>query len=152
MGPFIDSNHPQVKKGEIDELPEEIFRNKIGFRLTRALETVQGCTAVLIPSVRDLISPHVAYPQDSIPRKGLGLPSKQRCKCVTNPIAFHINEVLFGVSNVDNLIHLRKDEYFKSCIEVNDDENNANSNNDEQKVGLRDNMASLCRDIIDQQS
>lgn len=68
-----------IQAGQIDLLPEDLFRMRIGNRLTRALEVAAGCTAVLIPSVRDLITPYVVYPQNSLPRNNLGLPPKQVC-------------------------------------------------------------------------
>lgn len=66
-----------IKKGEVDLLTEDLFKMRIGSRLTRALENAKGCTAVLIPSVRDLITPYVVYPQNALPLNNLGLPPRQ---------------------------------------------------------------------------
>ncbi|EIM19600.1 DNA polymerase alpha, subunit B [Wallemia mellicola CBS 633.66] len=145
LGPFVDANHPMIKKGEVDLLTEDLFKMRIGSRLTRALENAKGCTAVLIPSVRDLITPYVVYPQNALPLNNLGLPPRQRCKCVSNPASFHVNEVLFGISNVDNFMHIRKEEFFKPLKEADEEENETNG------ATLNDNMKNLCSDIIDQQ-
>ncbi|TIC73697.1 2-oxoglutarate dehydrogenase, E1 component [Wallemia mellicola] len=143
LGPFVDANHPMIKKGEVDLLTEDLFKMRIGSRLTRALENAKGCTAVLIPSVRDLITPYVVYPQNALPLNNLVI--RKRCKCVSNPASFHVNEVLFGISNVDNFMHIRKEEFFKPLKEADEEENETNG------ATLNDNMKNLCSDIIDQQ-
>lgn len=62
---------------------------------------------ILIPSTRDAISNHAAYPQASLIRKALQLP-KKNFKCVTNPSSFQINEIYFGCSNVDTFKDLKE--------------------------------------------
>ena len=74
----------------------------------------------------------------------MSLIALKRCKCVSNPTSFYINEVLFGVSNSDNVMHMRGQEFFKG-LKAADEEQDA------QPDPLRDNMGGLCRDIIDQQ-
>ena len=62
---------------------------------------------ILIPSTRDAISNHAAYPQASLNRKALQLP-KKNFKCMTNPSSFQINEIYFGCSNVDTFKDLKE--------------------------------------------
>jgi DNA polymerase alpha subunit B len=77
-GPFIDSEHPLVRNGEfdLDEIDtmndgtmEDLFRQKIARRIAR----IKNSMVLLIPSVRDAVSNHCAFPQEGLKRKFLGL-------------------------------------------------------------------------------
>lgn len=63
LGPFVDSNHPLIKIGDVDETPLELFRSQIASRLNAVLEDNPATTIILIASVRDMISQHMAFPQ-----------------------------------------------------------------------------------------
>lgn len=80
-GPFIDSQHPLIQTGDFDlEFPdrardggtlEDLFRE----RITPKIRRVQQTTVILVPSVRDLVSKHVSFPQDSLKKRALDLES-----------------------------------------------------------------------------
>ena len=77
LGPFVDSSHPKIKNGDIDEMPADIFRHQIADRLISFVERCPGTQVIMIPSVRDLISRHVAFPQSNFEKErmaDLGLP------------------------------------------------------------------------------
>ncbi|KAF9764258.1 hypothetical protein IL306_002855 [Fusarium sp. DS 682] len=118
-GPFLDIDHPLIATGDFD-LPEEanfdpdtatmttVFRYLVAPAFNRLAASNPQITIVLVPSVRDVLSKHVSWPQDSIPRKELGLPKFVRI--VTNPMTLSINEVVLGVSSQDILSQLRSEE------------------------------------------
>jgi DNA polymerase alpha subunit B len=69
-----------------------------------------------------VISKHVSFPQDRLPRAPLGLP--KQCQIVTNPITLSINEVVFGITSQDILSELRRENVYapgKSGGGFNDD-------------------------------
>jgi DNA polymerase alpha subunit B len=75
LGPFIDSSHPLVKVGDLDETPTEIFRNQVASRLSTFTEDCPATAVIVIPSVRDMVSRHVAFPQAMLEKSPeLGLP------------------------------------------------------------------------------
>ena len=55
-------------------MPHDIFREQISSRLQRLHETSPATTVILVPSVRDIISRHMAFPQAMFDRDTLGLP------------------------------------------------------------------------------
>lgn len=63
MGPFVDTLHPLIKAGEVDETPLDLFQRVFLEPLRDFLSWSPGSIAVLIPSLRDLISTHAVYPQ-----------------------------------------------------------------------------------------
>lgn len=76
-GPFIDSAHPLIQTGDFDledgnedGTIEDLFRQKI----SRKLQRITNSMIILIPSLRDTISKHTAFPQEGIKRKNLDLP------------------------------------------------------------------------------
>lgn len=112
FGPFIDVTHPMVANGTIPDFPnlrvqprtlDEIFLKVMAPVLKNINSQIQ---VILIPSTRDALSKHAAYPQDSLDRKALHLP--KNFKCFTNPSTFQLNEVFFGCSNVDIFKDLRE--------------------------------------------
>ncbi|KAJ4008879.1 DNA-directed DNA polymerase alpha subunit pol12 [Fusarium irregulare] len=118
-GPFLDIDHPLIAAGDFD-LPEEanydpdtatmstVFKYLVAPAFNRLVSSNPQITIILVPSVRDVLSKHVSWPQDSIPRKELGLPKAVRI--VTNPMTLSINEVVLGVSSQDILSQLRSEE------------------------------------------
>lgn len=66
--------HPLLRIGAVNETPHEIFRNEISTRLARIVEGSPGTVIMLAPSVRDMVSRHLAFPQGALERDGLGLP------------------------------------------------------------------------------
>ncbi|WYZ38581.1 hypothetical protein EsH8_III_000495 [Colletotrichum jinshuiense] len=118
-GPFIDSEHPLIATGDFD-LPEEavvepdtatmstVFKYMFSPALNRLISANPSITILLIPSVRDVIDKHVSWPQDSVPKKELGLPKTARI--VTNPMTLSMNEMVMGISSQDILWQLRHEE------------------------------------------
>lgn len=118
-GPFLDIDHPLIATGDFD-LPEEanfdpdtatmatVFKYLVAPAFNRLAASNPQITIILVPSVRDVLSKHVSWPQDSIPRKELGLPKMVRI--VTNPMTLLINELVLGVSSQDILSQLRSEE------------------------------------------
>ncbi|KAG5370763.1 DNA polymerase alpha subunit B [Yarrowia sp. E02] len=100
LGPFIDSVHPLVAQGSFSvpgklvATVEDLFRHKIS-------PLLNACPAqiILIPSTRDSVSAHIAFPQPALARKALNLGKNVTCR--TNPAQFSINELMFGTANLD---------------------------------------------------
>lgn len=118
-GPFIDVDHPLIATGDFD-LPEEatfdpdtatmttVFKYLFAPALNRLATSNPHVTIVLVPSVRDVLDKHVSWPQDTIPRKELGLPKAVRI--VSNPMTLNVNELILGLSSQDILYELRAEE------------------------------------------
>ncbi|QRV77706.1 DNA polymerase alpha subunit B [Ceratobasidium sp. AG-Ba] len=68
LGPFVDSNHPLIKAGQVDLSPASLFRERISKHLTRLEADMPELVIVLVPSLRDLISNHVVLPQAALER------------------------------------------------------------------------------------
>ncbi|GJE91767.1 DNA polymerase alpha subunit B [Phanerochaete sordida] len=143
IGPFVDCAHTSIKNGEVDMLPAELFRTTILEPLQQLLDSLPGTVVVTVPSVRDIVSDHAVFPQAELASNVFDDP---RIYSVPNPSQFTLNGVSFGVSSVDVLFHLRKEEFFRPMSEIN-------------SVALEDNetpasdaMAKLCRHILQQRS
>ncbi|KAG5920652.1 hypothetical protein E4U42_006137 [Claviceps africana] len=119
-GPFIDINHPLIATGDFD-LPEEaatldpdtatmttVFKYLFATALNRACSSNPHLTVILVPSTRDILAKHVSWPQDTLPRKELGLPKS--AKIVSNPMTLSMNETVVGISSQDILYELRSEE------------------------------------------
>lgn len=118
-GPFLDIEHPVLASGDF-ELPEvkgydpetatlaTVFRHCITTPLQRLVAAVPSITIVLVPSVRDVLSKHVSWPQEQLPKKELGLPKQVRM--VSNPVTLSFNETVIGMSSHDILYELRREE------------------------------------------
>ncbi|PHH61897.1 hypothetical protein CDD81_7761 [Ophiocordyceps australis] len=118
-GPFVDADHPLVATGSFDLPPDAsysadtatmatVFRFLFAPALNRLASASPHTTIILVPSVRDVISKHVAWPQDALPRRDLGLPKTARI--VSNPMTLSINEVVMGLCSQDILYQLRAEE------------------------------------------
>lgn len=134
-GPFLDLEHPLLASGDLEaHLPPDtkinpdtatltdVFRALVAAPLQRLAQTHPTITIILVPSLRDVISKHVSFPQDRFPRAPFGLP--KQCQIVTNPITLSINEVVFGISSQDILSELRRENVYapgKSGASFNDD-------------------------------
>jgi DNA polymerase alpha subunit B len=118
-GPFIDMEHPLIASGDFDLPPEAsydpdtatmttVFKYFISPALNRLVSLNPTVTILLVPSVRDVIDKHVAWPQDAFPRRELGLP--KTAKIVGNPMTLSINEMVLAISSQDALWELRHEE------------------------------------------
>lgn len=119
-GPFIDAEHPLIAAGDFDLPPEAthdpdtatmslVFKYFISPALNRLVAANPTITILLVPSVRDVLDRHVAWPQDAFPRRDLGLP-KTAARIIGNPMALSINEMVLGISSHDALWELRHEE------------------------------------------
>ncbi|KAF7865497.1 hypothetical protein EAF04_006471 [Stromatinia cepivora] len=118
-GPFLDIDHPLIASGDFD-LPEEvladpdsatmsaIFKLLITPAFTQLTSIHPSITILLIPSVKDAIDKHAAWPQEPFLRKDFGLPKAVRI--VGNPMTIALNEIVMGISSQDILYELRHEE------------------------------------------
>ncbi|KAG9255436.1 DNA polymerase alpha subunit B N-terminal-domain-containing protein [Emericellopsis atlantica] len=118
-GPFLDIDHPLIATGDFD-LPDEanvdpdtatmatVFRYLVSPALNRLAAANPSITIIMVPSVRDIIDKHVCWPQDTVPRRDLGLP--KAAKIVSNPMALNLNEAVVGLSSQDILFELGGEE------------------------------------------
>jgi DNA polymerase alpha subunit B len=123
-GPFLDIEHPLIASGDF-ELPDsapvepdqatlsDAFRAFISEPLRQLAQAHPSITIVLVPSTRDAINKHTAYPQEPFAavKKELGLPKQARP--VTNPCTLSFNEVVLGISAQDVLNDLRREEVLR---------------------------------------
>ena len=118
VGPFLDVEHPLLASGDFD-LPESrrmdhdttmatCFRLWISTPVQRLCSAVPSITVVLVPSVRDVLSKHVAWPQEQLPKKDLGLP--KQVKMLPNPTFLSLNETVVAVSSQDILYALSREQ------------------------------------------
>ncbi|CUS09023.1 unnamed protein product, partial [Tuber aestivum] len=121
-GPFIDVDHPLIRTGDFDfDMQgrdggwgmEDLFREII----TPKVRRVQRSLVLLVPSVRDIISKHVSFPQEHFKRRVLDLPIN--VKCLPNPATFSINEILFSISTNDILFHMTSQETNRNPQDTN---------------------------------
>ncbi|GAA5936090.1 hypothetical protein JCM3775_003577 [Rhodotorula graminis] len=141
-GPFIDSAHPLIQRGDVDELPGQLFRTRISTRLSHLIANSPRTSVLLVPHGRDLTSTHVAFPQAPLAREAeLALPKGVRL--LPNPAMFSINEVVFGITSVDTLWSLKSQEFFRKCADAEPVEEGS-----EPDPLAKDVMARTCRHLL----
>ncbi|KAF4626205.1 hypothetical protein G7Y89_g11956 [Cudoniella acicularis] len=125
-GPFLDTDHPLIATGDFD-LPEEaltdpdtvtmntVFKYLISPAFQSLVSSNPHITILLVPSVKDIISKHVSWPQEPFPRKDLGLPKS--VKVIGNPMTLSLNEIAIGISSQDILTELRQAEVIGGKIQ-----------------------------------
>ena len=67
-----------IEQGAVAQTPTEIFRDQVASQLTRLAEASPGTVILLIPSLRDMISVHIAFPQAMLDKESLGLSKVRR--------------------------------------------------------------------------
>ncbi|XP_062110595.1 uncharacterized protein LOC133822327 [Humulus lupulus] len=108
LGPFVDSEHPEIEKGTTNMSYNEIFHFEILRRLQDYLEYMGSHSRViLIPSIRDANHDFV-FPQPAFDIHPLDL--KHQVAGLTNPGLFEANQVKIGCCSVDILKHLSGEE------------------------------------------
>src|SRR5579859_1602195 len=112
MGPFLDEAHPCIQSGTFPitagpPTMESLFKQEISSRL----RTITDTQIILIPHIRDVISPHAIWPQEALSRHALELPKNVRC--LTNPAVFGLGETTIGVSTNDILRGISLEECTK---------------------------------------
>ncbi|KAI7996113.1 DNA polymerase alpha subunit B [Camellia lanceoleosa] len=93
LGPFIDSEHPEIKKGAVNRSFDEIFRLEILGRLQDYLEYMGSAARVILPAF-------------DIQQADL----KRQITSLTNPGIFSANEIKVGCCIVDILKQLSGEE------------------------------------------
>uniref|UniRef100_A0A8C8DXK6 DNA polymerase alpha subunit B n=1 Tax=Oryzias sinensis TaxID=183150 RepID=A0A8C8DXK6_9TELE len=107
LGPFVDSRHEQIEKGQVTETFEAIF--------SRCIESIVdgtrsvGCHLVFVPSQRDVHHPLI-YPQPPFTLRVFIL---QRITLVPDPCTLLIDGVTFGLTSTDILFHMGAEEISK---------------------------------------
>lgn len=120
LGPFLDAEHAQIRTGDFDPPPNsspdqatmtDLFRYYISSALQSFHKRVPTCNVILVPNLRDAHHHHAAFPQDKFIKKELGLGAAGRMvQCVTNPMTVSVNEMTVGMSSIDILDMLRREE------------------------------------------
>lgn len=88
LGPFVDMDHKMIQDGDfelvdpetnmpVDGSLDDFFRLVVSPKLTNIANP--DLKVILIPSIRDAISNHAAFPQPQFDRKQLGLPRNFKC-------------------------------------------------------------------------
>lgn len=122
-GPFLDIEHPLLAAGDFD-IPDTIpdtepnmntlFRLWISSQLERVCAAIPSVTIIMVPSVRDVISKHVSWPQEGVPpalKRELVLPKQVRI--LPDPCFISLNEVILGITSHDILHELSKEQLSK---------------------------------------
>ncbi|XVE85256.1 hypothetical protein DITRI_Ditri17bG0077500 [Diplodiscus trichospermus] len=108
LGPFIDSEHPEIKKGTVDLSFDEIFQLEVLRMLQDYLEHMgPNAQVVIIPSVRDANHDFV-FPQPAFDLGSLDV--RHQITSLQNPGIFEADEVKIGCCTVDILKHLSGEE------------------------------------------
>ncbi|EEB07091.1 DNA polymerase alpha B-subunit [Schizosaccharomyces japonicus yFS275] len=116
MGPFIDVHHPFIEIGVIPNAKADSVEGIFQQFVTPILSRIT-CPCILIPHMNELVTDHPVWPQDSLDPNLLKLPSN--FKCFPNPSVFSINDTRFGISTNDILLHMSKEELFRSPKHTN---------------------------------
>ncbi|CAL5421137.1 unnamed protein product [Camellia sinensis] len=122
QGPFIDSEHPEIKKGAVNRTFDEIFRLEILGRLQDYVEYMgSAARVILVPSIRDANHDFV-FPQPAVDIQqavsNISLASHNfkeitlsyQITSLTNPGIFSANEIKVGCCTVDILKQLSGEE------------------------------------------
>ncbi|WVZ88738.1 hypothetical protein U9M48_035222 [Paspalum notatum var. saurae] len=109
MGPFIDSDHPDIKRGTVDQSFHDIFHFEI-LRKVQDFTQYLGNTVrvILVPSLRDAHHDFV-FPQPPFDLNLLEDITHQ-ITCLANPSLFSSNQIHFGCCTVDILKQLSGEE------------------------------------------
>ncbi|KAJ4290219.1 DNA-directed DNA polymerase alpha subunit pol12 [Kalmusia sp. IMI 367209] len=121
LGPFLDAEHPLIRSGDFDIPPHltspdqatmtDLFRHHISSALQSFAQRLPTCNVILVPSLRDAHHHAAAFPQDKFTKKELGLGAAgKQAQCVTNPMTLSMNEFIVGMSSLDTLDMLRREE------------------------------------------
>ena len=70
IGPFIDSGHVLIQDGDLDRNPATMFREVFLNKLSELLDDLPGSIALIVPSVRDIVSDHAVFPQSELQIEG----------------------------------------------------------------------------------
>ncbi|ORX45301.1 DNA polymerase alpha, subunit B [Hesseltinella vesiculosa] len=131
MGPFLSTSHPTIAKGDIDELPEDLFQREITSRLNQLAQAQPDTKIVLMPHANDIVHEWPLFPQPSLSAKALQLDPS--ILLLPNPSVISINGTTLAMANVDILMALGQQECSKAS-------------------GSQDRLARLSHHILQQRS
>ncbi|KAF7695532.1 DNA polymerase alpha subunit B [Silurus meridionalis] len=115
LGPFVDSKHEQIEKGQVTETFETIFSKCIESIVDGTRGT--GCKLVFVPSQRD-VHHHYIYPQPPFTLPDLKKDDVPRVTLAPDPCTLLIGGVAFGMTSTDILFHMGAEEI--SCATGSD--------------------------------
>ncbi|CAN3375605.1 hypothetical protein DIURU_005661 [Diutina rugosa] len=102
-GPFIDVANYAVRDGKVEHDDGQNFADDDQLFIQKFVPLIkqfdQVIDVILVPSIKDVVMRHVAYPQDSFDKKKYGLP--KNVKVMPNPANISLNEMSMGISNLD---------------------------------------------------
>ncbi|KAL6459154.1 hypothetical protein MHYP_G00326260 [Metynnis hypsauchen] len=107
LGPFVDSKHEQIEKGQVTETFETIFSRCVDSIVDGTRGT--GCKLVFIPSQRD-VHHHYIYPQPPFTLPDLKKDDVQRVTLAPDPCTLLIGGVTLGLTSTDILFHMGAEE------------------------------------------
>lgn len=109
LGPFLDSEHPDIKKGTVNRSFDEIFHMEVLRRLQDYVEYMgSAARVILVPSTRDANHDFV-FPQPAFD-VNTSADLKHQITFLANPGVFSANEVRVGGCSVDILKQLSSEE------------------------------------------
>jgi DNA polymerase alpha subunit B len=59
----VDSSHPRIKSGDVDETPEQLFANNFTQSIIDILAEKPSISFLVVPSINDTLSEHASFPQ-----------------------------------------------------------------------------------------
>lgn len=62
----MDSSHPLIKSGDVDETPEQLFANHFAQSIADILAEKPSISFFVVPSVSDTLSEHASFPQSEL--------------------------------------------------------------------------------------
>ncbi|CAO3638267.1 unnamed protein product [Cunninghamella echinulata] len=133
LGPFVSATHPLIMNGEIDELPDDIFKNHIATKLNKLLQIQPNLQLIILPHPDDIIHDYPLYPQPCLPAIDLNLSNK--IHSLGNPSMIRINGTDIAIANMDVLLSLGQQEISKTSSD-----------------GSKDRLATLSRHLLQQQN
>ncbi|KAH6818853.1 DNA polymerase alpha 2 [Perilla frutescens var. frutescens] len=133
LGPFIDSDHPELRRGIINQTFDEMFRLEILGKLQDYVEYM-GSTVhvILMPSVRDANHDFV-FPQPAFEIHPADF--SNQINSISNPGMFCANQVKVACCTVDILKHLSAEEICRN-----------------PQGGSKQRLTNLAKHVLNQQS
>ncbi|GBG78101.1 hypothetical protein CBR_g26038 [Chara braunii] len=108
-GPFVDSDHPSIKAGEVDMLFEHVFQRELRTRVERYCDKMgENAHVALVPSTRDAHH-DVVFPQPPFSSDDFEDPDRQ-ITFLSNPGIVVCDDVTIGIGTHDILRHLSGEE------------------------------------------
>ncbi|CAL0308757.1 unnamed protein product [Lupinus luteus] len=115
LGPFVDTEHPDIKKGTTDRTFDDMFHFDIMKKLEDYVECMGSSARVLlVPSIRDANHDYV-FPQPAFDINVGDL--KSQVASLTNPGIFEANEVKVGCCTVDIIKQISGEEISRTAAD-----------------------------------